>query len=58
MLYQARTESQTVAQEQWLGLVQVFPKMENCSPDQPLANPNQLECHTMVITCLSQSYLK
>ena len=39
MLYQARTESQTVAQEQWLGLVQVFLKMENCSPDQLLTSP-------------------
>lgn len=48
----------TLYQEQWLGLVQVFPKMENCSPDQSLANPDQLECNTMVTTCLSQSYLK
>ena len=58
MQYQGRLEPQTAAQRQGLGLVQACSKMENCSPDQPLASPGQLECNNMIDTCLSQSYLK
>ena len=58
MQYQGRPNPQSAAQGQGLRFVQACPKMENYSPDQPLASPGQLEHNNMIATSLYQSHLR